>query len=68
MDDAEQEAHEHQADRGFRIDARSTDAGRVEIGDFRAQPAKVQNPVDAGKDVIVRDEVTRADPQTKNSS
>ena len=68
MDDAEQEAREHQADRGFRIDARSANTWRVEIGDLRAKPAKVDNPVDAGEDVIVGDEVTRADPQTKNSN
>ncbi len=68
MDEAEQEAREHQADRGFRIDPGSTNAWRVEIGNLPAKPAKVDNPVDAGEDVIVGDEVTRADPQTKNSN
>ena len=68
MDEAEQEAREHQADRGLRIDPGSTNAWRVEIGNLRAKPAKVDNPVDAGEDVIVGDEVTRADPQTKNSN
>ena len=59
VDDSEQEACEHQADRGLRIDPRSTDAWCVEIGHLPAQPAKVENPVDAGEDVIVGDEVTQ---------
>jgi len=59
MDDAEQEARKHQADRGFRIDPGSTNAWCVEIGHLRAKPAKVENPVDADEDVIVGDEVTQ---------
>ncbi len=57
MDDAEQEAREHQTDRGFGIDARSANTRCVEIGHLRAQPAKIENPVDASEDMIVGDEV-----------
>ena len=56
MDDAEQEARE-QTDRGFRIDARLANTRCVEIGHLRAQPAKIENPVDASEDMIVGDEV-----------
>ena len=59
MDDPQQEPRQHQADRSFRIDPWPTDTGRIEIGHFATQPAEVKDLVDAGKDVIVGDEVTQ---------
>ncbi len=57
MDDAEQEAREHQTDRGF--------PDRCPVGQHPVRrdrpppraPAEIENPVDASEDMIVGDEV-----------
>ena len=57
MDDAEQEARQHQADRRLRVDPRPANARGVEFRHRLMQPAKVEHPVDAGQHVIVANEV-----------
>ena len=49
MDDAQQEARQHQAHRDLRVDAGPTVVGAVEVGDLVAQPAEVQDPVDRAR-------------------
>lgn len=60
VDDAEQEAGEHEADRRLRVDAGPAGAVRsIAAAHFGAEPTQLQHAVDAGQDVIVRNEVAQ---------
>jgi hypothetical protein len=56
VDDAEQEARQHQPDRRLRIDPRPP-FKRIEPGHLRVQPSEIEHPIDARKDMVVRDQV-----------
>ncbi len=57
VNDAEKEPREHQADRGFRINPRSTDPGCVRPDNLLTQPTQVENMINAGEDVLVGNEI-----------
>lgn len=57
--DAEQEPGEHQAHRRLWIYRRSPDSRGIHLGDLLMQPAEVEHRVDAGEDVVVRDQIAQ---------
>ena len=59
MNDAEQEARQHQAQRRLRSDARAPVVGAVQLGYHIVQPAQVEDPIDPNQDVVVGDQVTQ---------
>jgi hypothetical protein len=59
MDDAEQEAGQHEPHRRLGIDGGTADPGRVDLRQLVMQPAEVENPVDALEDVIVGDKIAQ---------
>jgi hypothetical protein len=59
VDDAEQDACQHQTDRDLRVDAGPAIDGAVEVGNLVAQPAKIPDPLDPGQDVVVRHELPK---------
>jgi hypothetical protein len=59
VDDAEQEARQHQPDRRLRRDPRPPDPWRIERANFRRQPGQIQHPIHARQDMIVREEITQ---------
>jgi hypothetical protein len=64
VDDAEQEASQHQPQRHLRVDARPTVVGTVDLSNLLPQPGQVEDPVDAGQHVIVRNQLPeRADDE-----
>ena len=58
MNDTKKKTRQHQTDGDFRIDARPAVLGAVEIGNFVTQPRSIKNPINPGKDMIVRDQLT----------
>jgi hypothetical protein len=69
VDDAEQEACQHQPERRLRRYPRPPDARRVERANLGRKPGEVQHPVDPCKDMIFRNEITQraADEELKLS-
>ena len=56
--DSQEEAHEHEPDRRFRVDPRSADARGVGVGHLVIQPRQIEHAIDAGEDAVVGDEVS----------
>jgi hypothetical protein len=67
MHDPEQEAGKHQAERSLRINARPANIRGIEPGHLLAQPPEIENPVDAGENMIIGNEVSErsADKELK---
>ena len=59
VDDAEQQAREHQPHRGFRIDAGKPRPGGVAPGKLGTKPAEVEHAVNPHQDVVVGDQVAQ---------
>jgi hypothetical protein len=59
VDHAEQEARQHQPDRRLRRYPWTPDARRVECPNLGWKPGQIQHPIDARKDMFVRDESTQ---------
>jgi len=57
MNDPQQKSRQHEAQRRLRIDAGPAVICAVEIGDLVAEPGQVENPIDADKNVVVRDQL-----------
>ena len=53
MDDAEQKARKHQPDSHLGIDAGPPVVGTVKAVNLTAQPAQIENVINAGKNVII---------------
>ncbi len=53
VDDAQQEARQHQPDRDLWIDTRSPIVRAVQLPDLATQPAQIENLIDADQDVIL---------------
>ena len=70
MHDPEQKARKHQAERCLGIYPRPADIRGIELGHLPAQPAEIENPVDAGENVVVGHEVSErsADEELELSS
>ncbi len=63
VDDAGQEAREHQTQGGLGVDRRATGAEGADPGDFTVQPRQVAHPVDLGQHVIVGNQFTQRPAQ-----
>ena len=59
MDDPEKKAGQHETDGCLWRDPWPAGSGGIKIGNVLGQPAEIEHPVDAGKDMIIRHKVTQ---------
>ena len=59
MDDPKKKASQHETDGGLRRNTRTTSSDGIKISNIFGQPAEIEHPVDAGKDMIIRHKVTQ---------
>jgi hypothetical protein len=59
MDDAEQEARQHQAHGDFGINARTAIVSAVEPGNLAWQPAQIKNAINPHQNMVVGDQVSQ---------
>jgi len=57
MHDAEQESGQHQPNRHLWVDAGPTVIHAVDVAHLAGQPAQIENPIDAGQDMVVGNEL-----------